>query len=189
MLTKKTKITKYCVFCVLIIGIMLSITGCSGLSETFGKEYRMIDDFYDQLEADVNFSVNEYFSSKEMTAEQKGALDNELKQISLEIQNAKNQTKSRMAVIDEYLEEQGYSGSVSDYLKEELLSETRKQIEQELETASEGHITLKHAKVQRGLFGSIWHFIRNHWIISLIILGIIGVIYEKIQEIFSKKAE
>ena len=184
MLTKKIKIIKCCALCFLIMGSMLFMTGCSGLSETFGKEYRMIDDFYDQLEADVNFSVNEYFSNKELTAEQKEALDNELKQISLEMQNAKKQTKSRMAVIDEYLEEQGYSGSVSEYLKEELLSEARKQIEQELETATEGHITLKHAKVKRGFFGSIWHFIRNHWIISLIILGLIGAVYETVQEIF-----
>lgn len=188
MFTTKIKITKYCAFCVLIVGIMLFATGCSSLVETFGKDYRMVDDFWEQIEADIDFSFNEYFSNQELTAEQKESLDNGLKQMSLYLRNEKKQMKTRIAGMDEYLEALDYSGSVSDFIEANLL-EMRENIKQELETSTQGRITLKHTEVKRGLWGSIWHFIRNHWIISLIILGIIGMIYEKVQEIFSKKVE
>lgn len=168
MFTKKSKVTQCCVLCFLIIGIMLLMTGCSALIETFGKDYRMVDDFWEQIEADIDFSFNEYFSNQELSAEQKETLDNGLKQLSLYIQNEKKQMKSRIAGMDEYLEALDYGGSVSDFIEANLL-ETRENIKQELETTTQGHITLKHAEVKRGLWGSIWHFIRNHWLISLII--------------------
>lgn len=89
MFTKKSKVTQCCVLCFLIIGIMLLMTGCSALIETFGKDYRMVDDFWEQIEADIDFSFNEYFSNQELSAEQKETLDNGLKQLSLYIQNEK----------------------------------------------------------------------------------------------------
>lgn len=188
MLTKKIKTTKCGILCFLIISVMLLITGCSTLTETFGKEYRMVDDFWEQIEADLKFSFDEYFSEQELTAEQKEALDNGYDQLSSYAQTARAEMNLTLKGIHEYLESIGYSGSVSEYL-EITLSETREDIKQELETATQGCITLKHTDVKRGFWGSIWHFIRNHWIISLIILGVICAVCEKFQEIFSKKAE
>lgn len=44
--------------------LILALTGCQAIKETFGKEYRLIDNAFEQLEADITLTVEEYTAEK-----------------------------------------------------------------------------------------------------------------------------
>ena len=61
--------------------------------------------------------------------------------------------------------------------------ELRKQV---INTFSAHNIIFKTTAVERGFFGSIWHFVREHWFLSLLILGALAYIPEKIDSMVEK---
>ncbi len=171
----------------IVYGLLLLaiLTGCSAITESFGKEYRLVDDFFDQLEADIRFSVNEYTSAQKDYSERKNEIDNKLDVLMANIKITRNKMKSQIEDFKKNAVELGYTGSTSDYIEKGLL-EARTGIEQEFKDATDGKFTLKHTELKRDFLGSIWHFVRNHWlitlIVTLIILGVIGGIIEKLEE-------
>ncbi len=175
---------RICIGIVSSLLLLAMLTGCSAITETFGKEYRLVDDFFDQLEADIRFSVNEYTSAQKDYSERKNEIDSRLDVLAANIKIARNKMKSQIADFKKNADELGYTGSTSDYI-EKGLSEARIGIEQEFKDATDGKFTLKHTELKRDLLGSIWYFVRNHWIISLIvtliILGVVGGIMEKLE--------
>lgn len=171
---------------VAILLLLFTLTGCNTINETFGKEYLIVDNFYDQLEADISYSIREYTSTQKDYSKRKSEIENQISLLKANMKISKNEMKSNIADFKKYAEEIGYKGSVEDYIDKTLL-ESRIGIEKELKKATGGKLTLKHTEVKRDLLGTIWHFVRNNWIISLIILGVIGFIIEKLEELFSRR--
>lgn len=175
---------RICIGIVSILLLLAILTGCSTITETFGKEYRLVDDFFDQLEADIRFSVNEYTSAQKDYSERKNEIDNRLDVLVANIKIIRNKMKSQIEDFIKNADELGYTGSTSDYIEKGLL-EARIGIEQEFKEATDGKFALKHAELKRDFLGSIWHFVRNHWlitlIVTLIILGVVGGIMEKLE--------
>ena len=181
---------RVCIGMVYGVIFLALITGCSAITETFGKDYRLVDDFFDQLEADIRFSVNEYTSAQKDYSERKNEIDNRLDVLMANIKITRNKMKSQIEDFKKNAVELGYTGSTSDYIEKGLLEE-RAGIEQEFKEATDGKFTLKHTEIKRDFLGSIWHFVRNHWLISLIftliILGVVGGIMEKLEEFKYRK--
>jgi hypothetical protein len=171
-----------------ILLLLAILTGCSAITKTFGKEYRLVDDFYDQLEADIRFSVNEYTSTQKDYSERKNEIDNRLDVLIADIKIARNTMKLQIEDFKKNADELGFTGSISDYIEKGLL-EARISIEQKFKEETDGKFTLKHAEVNRDFFGSIWHFVRNHWLITLIIFGAVCALIEKLQEFWSQKVK
>ena len=162
-----------------MLAIMLLIpvifmTGCQMIQETFGKEYRMIDDFYEQLEADIVYSCNKMIDSTEgKTEEEKAAKREELDILVAELHTNKEEVKALVRIYKEEIEDTNLNVPLDVYLEETFLK-ARQQFKKEIEEASNNEFTLESTEVNRGFLGSIWHFIRNHWLLTLIIIGIIG---------------
>ena len=167
---------------VFIPTLVLILSGCNAIRSTFGKDYRLVDDFFDQLEADMRFSIQEVFTAQGFTEAQKDSFESVIKVYEADMKIAKTDIKSMIPDLKELLEALGYGGSTSEFI-EKTLAEQRLEIEQKLSEATDGQFVLRHTKVSRGFFGSIWHFIRAHWLFALIALGIIGVLWEKLEDI------
>lgn len=165
---------------ILVSLLMLLMTGCQAIRETFGKEYRMIDDFFEQLESDVRFTFEDFAAIRDFTEEQRSYIDT---QLNVLISNLKV-GKANMKLMVRYLNENTAdldNESLEAHLEQSLL-EARMEMERQIKEGTNGQFVLKSTDVDRGFFGSIWHFIRNHWLIALVILGIIGTIVEKLEE-------
>ncbi len=171
-----------------ILLLLAILTGCSTITQTFGKEYLLVDDFYDQLEADIRFSVNEYTSTQKDYSERKSEIDNRLDLLMADIKISRSEMKSQIEDFKKNADELGFTGSTSDYI-EKVLLETRIGIEQKFKEETDGKFTLKHAKVNRDFFSSVWHFVRNHWLITLIIFGVVCALIEKLGEFWSEKVK
>lgn len=155
----------------LVLILSLLLTGCQAVSETFGKKYIKIDEFFEQMEADIIFSCQEYYNENGIQGE---AASDDAVELAIErLNDTKEAWKEDVRL---------YDGSMAEL--ENAMDNVREQLTQEL---AEAGVELKSTTVERGLLGSIWHFIRKHWLISLIILGIIGNIYEKIEDFIDMK--
>lgn len=165
----------------LMLFISVTLTGCQKVKETFGKEYRMIDNAFEQLEADLVYSFEEYAKAEGFTEQEWNERQIYVDQCIAEVRVAKNEMKNWLRDGQNLQQELGTNIDVEDYINKALI-EFRIEIDEGLREKSDGAITLKSTKVKRGLVGSVWYFVRNHWLITLIILGIIGNIYEKIEE-------
>ena len=159
----------------------LTLTGCQLLKETFGKEYRMIDNAFDQLEADVMYTLEEYAKEEGFTEEDWDERRIYLDQYVAGIKVMRSQTKSWLREGLYMQEQMGTNVDTVSYVNKALI-EVRLKVDEELRTISDGAITLKSTKVHRGFFGSIWYFVRNHWLITLIILGVLSNIWESVED-------
>lgn len=165
--------------------LILTLTGCQAIKETFGKEYRRIDDAFEQLEADITLTVEEYVAEKNLTGAEQAEVKMQLDQSIARLHVARDSMKNSVRLWDDVQKEIGINMSIDAYI-EQAIAEARVEINDAMIEATNGILTLKSAKVDRGFIGSIWHFIRNHWLISLIILGIIGSIGEFVENMFSE---
>ncbi|MBD5119108.1 MAG: hypothetical protein HDT37_08365 [Clostridiales bacterium] len=168
--------------------LILTLTGCQTIKETFGKEYRRIDDAFEQLEADLTLTVEEYTAEKNLTNAEQAEVNMYFDQIIAQLHVAKEDMKNGVRLWDDFQKELGTNMSVDAYV-EQCIADARVEINNAIKEATNGTVTLKSAKVDRGPIGTIWHFIRNHWLISLIILGIIGAIWEFVEDKFSEWRE
>lgn len=166
--------------------LILTLTGCQTVKETFGKEYRQIDDAFEQLEADITLTIEEYTSEKNLTDAEQAEVKLYFNQIVAQLHVAREDMKAGVRLWDDYQKELGINVSKSAYI-EQYIADARVEINQTLKEVSNGTVTLKSAKVDRGIIGTIWHFIRNHWLISLVILGVLGNIWEFVEDKFSER--
>lgn len=166
--------------------LILTLTGCQTIKETFGKEYRRIDDGFEQLEADITLTVEEYTAEQNLTDAEQTKVNMHLDQLIAQLHVERDNMKNSVRLWDDFQKDLGINISMDAYI-EQGIADARVEINDALTEATNGALTLKSAKVNRGFVGTIWHFIRNHWLISLIILGIIGAIQEFVEEKFSKK--
>ena len=169
-----------------ILGLLmiLTLSGCQMVKETFGKEYRMIDDFFEQLEADRMFSVEEAAAEQGISSEELADKQIYLDQMVADLHVAKDDLKNGLRNVEALQKEFGTNLSVESYV-EQTLTQFRISYRENLEKASGGVVTLRSTEVDRGIIGTIWHFIRNHWLISLVVFGVIGSIPEVIGDIIS----
>lgn len=165
----------------IIFSMAFMLTGCQVLKETFGKEYCMIDDAFEQLEADVVFTLEEYAAKEGFTDEEWAEKQIYLDQTITGLHAMKAEVKNWLREGEELQGALGTNISVEDYV-ETVLVEIRVELSEEMKEASNGTLILQSTEVDRGFLGSIWHFIRNHWLISLMILGVINSIYEFITD-------
>ncbi len=165
--------------------LILTLTGCQAIKETFGKEYRQIDDAFEQLEADIALTVDEYIAEKNLTNAEQAEAKMYFDQIVAQLHVARDEMKNGVQLWDDFQKELGTNMSMDAYI-EQCIADARVEINDAIKEATNGTVTLKSAKVDRGFIGTIWHFIRNHWLISLIILGIIGAIWEFVEDKFSE---
>lgn len=157
---------------VIVPSLMLTLTGCQMAKEIFGKEYRMIDEFFEQMEADIIFSCQAYY-------DENGISGNVSENAAVELAIAR--FDEQKAAWKEALRIYG-SSDISEL--ENAMEDSREQLRQEL---AEAGIELKSTTIERSMLGSVWHFIRNHWLITFIILGILGNIPECIENIANKR--
>jgi hypothetical protein len=161
--------------------LMFLLSGCNAIVETFGKEYRMIDSFFEQLEADIRYSFEKATASENLTAEQINELETQWELFFANLKIDKELMKTLVKGLGETLKELEYTGSASDYVERELLN-IRAECETTFKELTGGRFTLEKTEVDRGFLGSIWHWIRNNWIIALIIIGVIGAIWDKVGD-------
>ena len=165
---------------ILVIILSVTMTGCNALKATFGKEYRLVDDYYDQLEADIKYSFEVYFSKPENSNYHEDRLAIVLNELMTSCNVSRKQMKSELEGFDEYRQQLGLGGSTADYI-EDILAGRRIDITRQFEEQFAG-MKLLSTTVDRGLLGSIWHWIRNHWIISLIVLCVALTLGEKVLD-------
>lgn len=171
--------------------LILTLTGCQAIQtvkETFGKEYRLIDDAFEQLEADIILTFEEYTTENNLTNTEQAELRTYLDQCVAKLHVSREDMKTIVRLWDESQKELGTNVAFDVYV-EQYLIDARAEVEERLKEISNGTITLKSAKVERGFLGEIWHFIRNHWLLMLIALGIIGSIGEFVGEKLSEWIE
>ena len=181
----------YIALTIIFTAVIFLSTGCDLINKTFGKEYLLVDEFFDQLEADMRYSVDDFIAAKGMTNEQEKTVKTNINKLYAELKIERIEMKSKIPGLAKLLPALEYGGSTSDFIEKTLIEE-RIDIEKQLSNISNGQFMLKSAKVNRGFLGSIWHFVRSHWLISLIILCVLGAIWEKhedfIDSILNKKA-
>lgn len=181
MKTFKLKKNIYLFF--LIPFTILFFSGCQFIKESFGKEYRIIDDFFDQLEADMIYTIEEYCREYEIPKDEQEEINNRL---IAELNVSKEELKYAVKNFEDLKESMGVTISTEVYLEKTLL-EARNEIDQVLKEGTDGKISLKKTEVKRNLPESIWHFIRNNWLICFIILCVLSSGSEYISEKISKK--
>lgn len=164
--------------------LILALTGCQAIKETFGKEYRLIDNAFEQLEADITLTVEEYTAEKNLTDAEQAGVKMYLDQFIAQLHVTRDDLKNSVRFWDNFKKEYGINMSMDAYV-EKAIADARVEINNAMIEATDS--SLKSAQVERGFLGTIWHFIRNHWLISLIILGIIGNIWEFVEDRFSER--
>lgn len=167
--------------CMLVVLMSITLTGCQKLKETFGKEYRMIDNGFEQLEADISYSFEEYAEEEDLSEEECDELETYKEQLIADIRVVKSEMKNLLRSSDKLQEELEIDVTVEDYINKALV-ELRVGVKEILSEYPDGPITLKSTKVNRGILGSIWYFVRNNWLIIIIVYGFINYIVETIGE-------
>ncbi|MBQ8780437.1 MAG: hypothetical protein IJZ72_01995 [Oscillospiraceae bacterium] len=173
------------ILCIILVipSIVILMTGCQKIKQTFGKEYIMIDDYFEQLEADINYSFNNFYTENEIEPTENMNISVEMMIANLKVK--KEEIKAGTVYANDIIDENNVTLSTEGYVEKALL-EVRLQVKEEL---GEVGIELKSTELKRGLFDSIWHFVREHWIISLIIFGVISSLYELFENYIHKRIE
>lgn len=170
---------------ILVLGMLsFSLTGCQAIKEvggqvikeTFGNEYILIDDIFEQLETDVLYSLESYRVENDLedSDEYRKIVDTYTSYFDAE----KERWREDLRELESYEEATG-DRYVSVAEIKENGAEMREVVSQQLEDMG---IEFKTTTVDRGLLGSICHFVRDHWFISLLIFGAIASIPEKLNE-------
>jgi hypothetical protein len=166
---------------ILLMLMLFAMTGCSVIEGIFGSEYILVDFYYDQLEADVLYTLNEYKSQSNTDK----IVDFELYKTSLlnHVKAARNETKAIIPKAKDFWYDD--LALVATQLKS-LMDEDRQEIEKSMNEQISDIITLKSTELNRDLLSSIWYFIRNHWFISLLIFCAVSTVFQKIGRFIGK---
>lgn len=169
------------VLAIMLLTSVVVMTGCQMLQETFGLEYRMIDNYFEQLEADLVYSVEKHVEENNITLTSNIALDTAIERLNKTKENYKDEVREFYAIKKAGVD----NGTTIPELNEALIN-VRSQLTEELKECG---ITLETTEIKRSFWGSVWYFIRNHWVISLIIVGIIGSIPEAIANMTTSSSK
>ncbi|MBQ8567962.1 MAG: hypothetical protein IJ446_01955 [Oscillospiraceae bacterium] len=170
-----------------VIVMTVCLTGCQSSQSSnaftnriFGKKFIMIDEFFDQLEADISYSFDKYLAEHQIDNEEfiSQAYDILKADMKASREGYKAGLQNAYDLADEY-SSPAAGEAVVNAIIDKMLLEERQRWSQDLQELG---ITLESTELKRGFAASAWLFFRKHWIIVTIVVFIIGT---KIEDMLS----
>ena len=173
--------------CLVLLVVVLGLTVLTGCRS---KEDQMIDEFFIQLENDIEAFMDEFEKTVELTPEQKAEKEYILKNLSEGLQIGKSELQEKMKYAKENIssEDLQYSAGVSwEAVLQQTLDDIREGVKQQFEEASGGLVKFTYTPIKKGFIDLVWDFCKKFWWIILIVIGIIGWLMETVENVRDKR--
>jgi len=168
---------------------VLLFSGCGALRETFGREYILVDEFFDQFEADLRSFFSDISNELEFTPEDIRDMNRMLDETVAVMNLSRDIMKSRLGTVRTFMSGMGLDGQTARYvevwlndMRNDMIEEMIRPVQNTIYYETGIHFRFGGAEIDRGFFGSIWLLIRRHWVITIILICVAFAVFEKIKE-------